>query len=131
MKHYMLPRKRDTESEVEQRGESPNSNPSKKGKASLSPSSSMNPPSKNSMDIDGVNGTGASSVEIDEDLHSRQLAVYGRETMRRLFASNVLISGLQGLGAEIGECWKFFFFLHLSIYYFVLVCTATQGRYVA
>ncbi|XP_078162757.1 ubiquitin-activating enzyme E1 1-like [Carex rostrata] len=99
----MLPRKRDTESEVEQRGESPNSNPSKKGKASLSPSSSMNPPSKNSMDIDVVNGTGASSVEIDEDLHSRQLAVYGRETMRRLFASNVLISGLQGLGAEIAK----------------------------
>lgn len=41
-------------------------------------------------------------AEIDEDLHSRQLAVYGRDTMRRLFASNVLVSGLQGLGAEIG-----------------------------
>lgn len=41
--------------------------------------------------------------DIDEDLHSRQLAVYGRETMRRLFASNVLISGIQGLGAEIGN----------------------------
>lgn len=43
--------------------------------------------------------------EIDEDLHSRQLAVYGRETMRRLFASNVLISGMHGLGAEIGMCF--------------------------
>jgi hypothetical protein len=42
------------------------------------------------------------AAEIDEDLHSRQLAVYGRETMKRLFASNVLVSGLQGLGAEIG-----------------------------
>ena len=41
--------------------------------------------------------------DIDEDLHSRQLAVYGRETMRRLFASNVLVSGMQGLGAEIGK----------------------------
>jgi hypothetical protein len=41
--------------------------------------------------------------EIDEDLHSRQLAVYGRETMRRLFASDVLVSGLNGLGAEIGS----------------------------
>ncbi|XP_018463821.2 ubiquitin-activating enzyme E1 1 [Raphanus sativus] len=41
--------------------------------------------------------------EIDEDLHSRQLAVYGRETMRRLFASNVLISGMHGLGAEIAK----------------------------
>ncbi|CAI0474824.1 unnamed protein product [Linum tenue] len=41
--------------------------------------------------------------DIDEDLHSRQLAVYGRETMRRLFASNVLISGMNGLGAEIAK----------------------------
>lgn len=41
-------------------------------------------------------------TDIDEDLHSRQLAVYGRETMRRLFASNILVSGMQGLGAEIG-----------------------------
>ncbi|GAA0147391.1 ubiquitin-protein ligase [Lithospermum erythrorhizon] len=41
--------------------------------------------------------------EIDEDLHSRQLAVYGRETMRRLFASNILVSGMQGLGAEIAK----------------------------
>lgn len=41
--------------------------------------------------------------DIDEDLHSRQLAVYGRETMRRLFGSNVLVSGMQGLGAEIAK----------------------------
>ncbi|XP_015897430.2 ubiquitin-activating enzyme E1 1 [Ziziphus jujuba] len=43
------------------------------------------------------------SPDIDEDLHSRQLAVYGRETMRRLFASNILVSGIQGLGAEIAK----------------------------
>ncbi|CAM8967912.1 unnamed protein product [Rhodiola kirilowii] len=43
------------------------------------------------------------SGDIDEDLHSRQLAVYGRETMRKLFASNILISGMQGLGAEIAK----------------------------
>ncbi|THG19689.1 hypothetical protein TEA_024969 [Camellia sinensis var. sinensis] len=36
-------------------------------------------------------------MDIDEDLHSRQLSAYGRETMRRLFASNVLVSGMQGL----------------------------------
>ncbi|KAF5200511.1 Ubiquitin-activating enzyme e1 [Thalictrum thalictroides] len=42
-------------------------------------------------------------AEIDEDLHSRQLAVYGRETMRRLFGSNILVSGMQGLGAEIAK----------------------------
>ncbi|KAL5580681.1 hypothetical protein UlMin_013123 [Ulmus minor] len=45
----------------------------------------------------------ASSPDIDEDLHSRQLAVYGRDTMRKLFASNVLVSGMQGLGAEIAK----------------------------
>ncbi|XWS53372.1 hypothetical protein CRYUN_Cryun11dG0151900 [Craigia yunnanensis] len=45
----------------------------------------------------------ANPNDIDEDLHSRQLAVYGRETMRRLFASNILISGMQGLGAEIAK----------------------------
>lgn len=41
--------------------------------------------------------------DIDEDLHSRQLAVYGRDTMRKLFASNVLVSGMQGLGVEIAK----------------------------
>ncbi|XP_072993883.1 ubiquitin-activating enzyme E1 2-like isoform X1 [Typha latifolia] len=56
---------------------------------------------KKVMECDGVNGS--SGVEIDEDLHSRQLAVYGRETMRRLFASNVLVSGIQGLGIEIAK----------------------------
>ncbi|OEL15354.1 Ubiquitin-activating enzyme E1 3 [Dichanthelium oligosanthes] len=50
------------------------------------------------------NGTrNGAPPEIDEDLHSRQLAVYGRETMRRLFASDVLVSGLDGLGAEIAK----------------------------
>ena len=44
--------------------------------------------------------------DIDEDLHSRQLAVYGRETMRRLFGSNVLVSGMQGLGVEIGKIFE-------------------------
>jgi ubiquitin-activating enzyme E1 len=46
---------------------------------------------------------GESSVmEIDENLHSRQLAVYGREVMRRMAQSSVLITGLNGLGVEIG-----------------------------
>ncbi|KAJ4725523.1 putative Ubiquitin-activating enzyme E1 [Melia azedarach] len=45
----------------------------------------------------------SNQTDIDEDLHSRQLAVYGRETMRRLFASNIIVSGMQGLGAEIAK----------------------------
>ncbi|KAL2611067.1 hypothetical protein R1flu_022759 [Riccia fluitans] len=50
-----------------------------------------------------VMASDGSPSEIDEDLHSRQLAVYGRETMRRLFGARVLICGLQGLGAEIAK----------------------------
>ncbi|KAK1421694.1 hypothetical protein QVD17_24240 [Tagetes erecta] len=50
-----------------------------------------------------VGGGESNQSDIDEDLHSRQLAVYGRETMRRLFASNILVSGMQGLGAEIAK----------------------------
>ena len=42
-------------------------------------------------------------MDIDEDLHSRQLAVYGRESMRRMAASSVLIVGALGLGVEVGE----------------------------
>jgi len=40
-------------------------------------------------------------VHIDEDLHSRQLAVYGKESMRRMASSDVLIIGLGGLGVEV------------------------------
>ena len=32
-----------------------------------------------------------------------QLAVYGRESMRRMAAANVLVCGLRGLGVEVGE----------------------------
>ena len=47
--------------------------------------------------------TMAAAGEIDEDLHSRQLAVYGRESMQKLRKANVLISGINGLGAEIAK----------------------------
>ncbi|KAL8225130.1 hypothetical protein R6Q57_017687 [Mikania cordata] len=63
-----------------------------------SASSTVAPFSLTNMGLEDAN-----MQDIDEDLHSRQLAVYGRETMRRLFASNVLISGMQGLGAEIAK----------------------------
>lgn len=66
-----------------------------------------------------IGGQRGNSSDIDEDLHSRQLAVYGRETMRRLFASNVLISGMQGLGAEIGRrfCLNFVGWMDLLVYF--------------
>ena len=38
----------------------------------------------------------ATPMEIDEDLHSRQLAVYGRESMARMSQSSVLVIGAGG-----------------------------------
>jgi ubiquitin-activating enzyme E1 len=40
---------------------------------------------------------------LDEGLYSRQLYVLGHEAMRKMNNSNVLISGLGGLGVEIGN----------------------------
>ncbi|KAL6757412.1 ubiquitin-activating enzyme E1 [Haematococcus lacustris] len=50
-----------------------------------------------------MNGDKSSKMVIDEDLHSRQLAVYGREAMKRMASSAVLISGANGLGVEIAK----------------------------
>ena len=47
--------------------------------------------------------TPGESEAIDEDLQSRQMAVYGRESMQLLRRAAVLISGLNGLGAEIAK----------------------------
>jgi ubiquitin-activating enzyme E1 len=41
--------------------------------------------------------------EIDEALYSRQLYVLGHEAMRRMQASNILVSGMNGLGVEIAK----------------------------
>jgi len=40
---------------------------------------------------------------IDEGLYSRQLYVLGKEAMDKMAASNVLVSGLGGLGVEIAK----------------------------
>uniref|UniRef100_A0A2A4K8C9 E1 ubiquitin-activating enzyme n=1 Tax=Heliothis virescens TaxID=7102 RepID=A0A2A4K8C9_HELVI len=41
--------------------------------------------------------------EIDESLYSRQLYVLGHDAMRRMASSDVLISGLGGLGLEVAK----------------------------
>ena len=46
----------------------------------------------------------SADMELDENLHSRQIAVYGREVMKRMAASSVLVSGANGTGVEIGGC---------------------------
>ncbi|KAF0036226.1 hypothetical protein F2P81_011538 [Scophthalmus maximus] len=42
-------------------------------------------------------------AEIDEGLYSRQLYVLGHEAMKRMQNSNVLVSGMRGLGVEIAK----------------------------
>lgn len=115
--HYMLPRKRHCEGVVVEEAAT-DTFPKKKNlivtvgtegsvvnsNRSLSGSSNNNSNSEKTLE----QGTYVMTLgdnnpsDIDEDLHSRQLAVYGRETMRRLFGASVLVSGMQGLGAEIG-----------------------------
>lgn len=51
----------------------------------------------------GGGTTGRSPTEIDEGLYSRQLYVLGHDAMRRMASSDVLISGLGGLGVEIAK----------------------------
>ncbi|KAG9453604.1 hypothetical protein H6P81_006508 [Aristolochia fimbriata] len=101
--HYMLPRKRvDGEAEIVVEGTETLKKP--RVDSLISPSVTEN--NSHSSDLVGpllLAAMDGNPSDIDEDLHSRQLAVYGRETMRRLFASNVLISGMQGLGAEIAK----------------------------
>ena len=83
--HYMLPKKRVAGGELGNSLKKLHSEQEEQG-------------TNTTMAVDGS----PSEVDIDEDLHSRQLAVYGRETMRRLLGANILISGLNGLGVEIG-----------------------------
>eukprot|EP01062_Namystynia_karyoxenos_P018914 TRINITY_DN1705_c0_g1_i1.p1 TRINITY_DN1705_c0_g1~~TRINITY_DN1705_c0_g1_i1.p1 ORF type:complete len:1124 (+),score=486.93 TRINITY_DN1705_c0_g1_i1:120-3491(+) len=47
--------------------------------------------------------SGQDAMEIDEDLQSRQMAVYGRAAMLKMSQSRVLISGLNGVGAETAK----------------------------
>lgn len=117
--HYMLPRKRQGEGEAVIEGGS--ESVIKKLRVCTSTDGKNTQEKKSSETNLGVGNSNSNSSgncreltitemafddgkprDIDEDLHSRQLAVYGRETMRRLFASNVLVSGMQGLGVEIG-----------------------------
>ena len=43
------------------------------------------------------------STEIDENLYSRQLYAIGFDAMKKMISSNILISGMTGLGVEIAK----------------------------
>lgn len=46
-------------------------------------------------------------IEIAESLYSRQLIMLGEEAMKKMAGSTVFLSGLGGLGVEIGEIFSF------------------------
>lgn len=48
-------------------------------------------------------GGGGAAGDIDESLYSRQLYVLGHDAMRRMANSDILLSGLGGLGVEIAK----------------------------
>ncbi|XP_014240445.1 ubiquitin-like modifier-activating enzyme 1 [Cimex lectularius] len=50
-----------------------------------------------------ANNGSATNQDIDEGLYSRQLYVLGHDAMRRMASSDVLISGLGGLGVEVAK----------------------------
>lgn len=122
--YYMLPTKRPGEGEVVEQETDTENNTNSTGftkkyrivAAGIADSTvnnddddsiELNFDDNNSFDEVAAMALGDHSItHIDEDLHSRQLAVYGRETMRRLFGSNVLVSGMQGLGVEIGKIFQ-------------------------
>ncbi|XP_008553042.1 ubiquitin-like modifier-activating enzyme 1 [Microplitis demolitor] len=64
-----------------------------------------NPPAGGGVDGSGSAGGGGATTsgDIDEGLYSRQLYVLGHDAMRRMASSDVLISGLGGLGVEIAK----------------------------
>ncbi|XP_035675707.1 ubiquitin-like modifier-activating enzyme 1 [Branchiostoma floridae] len=54
-------------------------------------------------DVEMASANGANEEGIDEGLYSRQLYVLGHDAMRRMGQSNILISGMRGLGVEIAK----------------------------
>lgn len=75
--------------------------------------SSVDPPAKkrkldslrksSDMANSGPSASTHGGNDIDEGLYSRQLYVLGHDAMRRMAVSDVLISGLGGLGVEIAK----------------------------
>lgn len=76
--------------------------PAKKQKVDTGETTNCN---SNSVSIEQMAKSSQNGVEqeIDEGLYSRQLYVLGHDAMRRMQLSNVLISGMKGLGVEIAK----------------------------
>ncbi|KAJ1531032.1 hypothetical protein ONE63_005862 [Megalurothrips usitatus] len=76
--------------------------PAKKRKVASADSTAAKSVSLSHSDM-AKNGSASSAQEIDEGLYSRQLYVLGHDAMRRMADSDVLISGLGGLGVEVAK----------------------------
>jgi len=61
------------------------------------------PPAASGAPSGAPSGAGNRDGEVDEDLHSRQLAVYGRDAMARMGKARVLVVGGGGLAAEVAK----------------------------
>ena len=57
----------------------------------------------NGSSANGKSANGSAPKEIDESLYSRQLYVLGHEAMQKMQSSDVLISGMGGLGVEVAK----------------------------
>uniref|UniRef100_A0A0A9XZ86 E1 ubiquitin-activating enzyme n=4 Tax=Lygus hesperus TaxID=30085 RepID=A0A0A9XZ86_LYGHE len=77
--------------------------PAKKRKIATGESTPSNSVSKATSTMAKNGSSAAPSEDIDEGLYSRQLYVLGHDAMRRMASSDVLISGLGGLGVEIAK----------------------------
>ncbi|PVD24234.1 hypothetical protein C0Q70_14704 [Pomacea canaliculata] len=72
-------------------------------RARIEPNDAANCVNSGSASCSGGDMDRNGAVEIDESLYSRQLYVLGHEAMRKMAHSNVLVSGMRGLGIEIAK----------------------------
>lgn len=77
--------------------------PAKKRRVAATTGGGADNPITYSTDMAKNGSTSRAPAEIDEGLYSRQLYVLGHDAMRRMASSDVLISGLGGLGVEVAK----------------------------
>lgn len=77
--------------------------PAKKRKLDLQPNNSTAMANNGNAAATAASSSSQPSTDIDEGLYSRQLYVLGHDAMRRMASSDVLISGLGGLGVEVAK----------------------------
>ena len=80
-----------------------NTNMTSANGSALEPNGNTNAANGAAAGTTNSGAVGNQQGDIDESLYSRQLYVLGHEAMRKMAQSNVLISGMRGLGVEIAK----------------------------